>query len=725
MNNLRQYLTLISVPCLLFVSLSGCEENTQPKDGTTPPISTDRLASIHSNRTISSAITHQCRTRGGVEIASGFDANQNQLLDPDEVSQTYIACHGLDSPQEPISLSQTPASAQQCPNGGTILHAGEQTIPLCHSSNQTNFAGYLKVKAMMQGFKQWLSDIEYLPQQLGAASQQFNHAIQLQKQGGQPLIESTALLLLALKKVHELDDGNYSIHELIDLSQDQAFTSVSGTLNKTGLSILSKDMKLMTIQNTGIEITFDNALFLTSQTNHLSLNISQLQLKSDAASLHPTDISASYAPNKPTDITTNPRNFDGIVSLTLGSASSPLHIETHSHEPLNFTGLFDANIVIYPSDIPDFYNQKNNYFNIKTLHFNGKLNHQGQTTGLKASINMPNADTYRHRTPPALLAQLATSDTFEIELSASSSSGEWKDNRRHGYFTRTSYQHFLLNHQFEKIKTTLKTIEEDWDNNGIANAISYETYTTDNDGYRSQTWQHFSLKEAQRWLKNSLTAGWTESNTNGDVVAYNWYWKSNTLNNEQYIDYYVETNYGKHGLQLPEMGTSQHYSAKIIKAYVDDYSPVHSFSNHIQYNIAIEIDLDTAHSSNEQRSLSLYADRYGYSPELGSLNIGLSYNGNNFTGHLPNPIINPFESWELFDKTIPSFSFTDNQGGLIYFNDINQPCYNHSENPCPQQSANIYYQGLHYGTVYRDKNGDWIVYYNDNTEALLYDAANM
>ena len=727
MNLLRQYAARILITCLAVITFTGCDNDSKLEEKNSPPPQTspNQLHSLYSSRSISSAITHQCSTRGGVEIATGFDANQNQLLDPDEISQSYIVCHGLDAEPNHLTISQAPATPQQCPNGGTILHVGVELIPICYSSHQTSTAGYDNVKSMVRGFKHWITEIEQLPQQLNTASKQFNSAAALQRQGAKELIDSSAVIALALKTIHSLADGDYLASDLVTLNNQQGFLSISGTLKKSGLSITSDEIKLTNANNEIIVIQFDTIRLPPVQESSFDFSIFKFQAHSKNSSLYPVDISASYTSEVETRIDSIPKKLHGKISLALGSPSQPLRLITHSIDPIKFTGFLNTSLIAYPSDIPYFYNKKNNHFNIQTLQLDGELSQQGKIFSLKTSINTPNAETYRHQTPEKLLQQLSIAERYKLELSSHSSIGEWQYNTRYGYFSRNSYQHYELKSHFEQHKVTLKTIEEDWDNNGIANAVSYETYSTDIDGYRSHTWQHFNLTEAQSWLKNSLTAGWIDSNTKGEIIAYNWYWKENSLNNERYIDYYVETNYGRQGLQLPEAGKSIHYDARIIKAYVDDYTPVHSFANHMQYNIAIDIGLHDIHTSDKKTHLRFFADRYGYSPELGSLKISISYKEKSFTAHLPNPITNPFETWTPVDTSTPSFSFTDNQGGLIYFNQIDQNCYPHDESACPKLSANIYYQGLSYGTVYRDNNGDWIVYYNDNTEALLYDAPNI
>ena len=219
--------------------------------------------------------------------------------------------------------------------------------------------------------------------------------------------------------------------------------------------------------------------------------------------------------------------------------------------------------------------------------------------------------------------------------------------------------------------------------------------------------------------------------------------------------YYVENEIGGLSVEidlgdigsplLPTLGSPLSFNATVQDGWIEEDGLEQAslgFGNHAIYSayarFGIEGLQDSSGNPVADTSIAVVADRSGYGPSLGTLEVSLTVGDDSLTGHFANPSPSRFGLGEGLDEQqaesgLRYFSFSDNKGGLIRFNNLQLDDYSYCQDSywngdmyvCTdwyqqQQSATIYYDGYRQGELV-NMNGQWVVSYVDDTEALIYD----
>lgn len=402
----KSLLTLSIISLLSACGGGGAGGSEEPN----PPASVTKeegfKSSFYSTREIGS--TTQC-PNGGVEILSGIDVNENGVLD-DENTTTHVICHGTDAVSPNISVED--ASASQCPNGGKVLkvNTDELVLPLCNVNSVVatpTSEDYPAAKAMMEGFKNWITTLETLGNSAEALGDELNDKSQaledLYGHGADSAIQS-------MGKILSLMDGMVSagVDSTLDLST-RGDIDATGTLtySKTNNTMVASNVKVTMFKNNEAIVTtieMPTIVLPDSSGTRFELKMENVTATNTKASLALPIVEAILTTqNQVSDLANNEDIFatggELALSIKLGDNDKLVTIKNlpaagKEADQITFTGKLDAELVGYQLRI-DSVNEEQNYINPKTLNFAGDLSYDGKQVQVDLGFEMHNLDNYR------------------------------------------------------------------------------------------------------------------------------------------------------------------------------------------------------------------------------------------------------------------------------------------------------------------------------------------
>lgn len=713
----------------------------------------------------SAASLAECGSAGGVEIKSGFDRNENSKLDVEEEDRTYFVCNGQDgvngqngSPgqdgvpgQNGTQIQQRPATTNECPTGGTIVTVDTTDIPICNSTATATTEGLNSVKAMLSGMNTWLTNVESLELQLANSDTPENATNELRQENMNELLKAIEIVVRSAAAMDESSDATIPLATLGAPLADQLASSdneidnitLAGSVTRNGLTITATGTEVVfefagADPNLTVNVDFDHIELPANSGSSFTLSIANLSASHVNANLSNVDGSAVItAQDEQADIR-GTRNITGDydIAFTFGTEAEPILLQTTDQSAV-FEGSIYLDAVFYKLGLPN-YIDLNEQSHIGDIAFDGRFTYEGQSVTASFAYSMTNADTFRIATPEFLTNLLdvnnggivlpSTEDgSFPFTLIATDVSSEFP-------FYASAIRYNMLAAYHDAV-----VLIEDNGNTRV------EKHTPE--GWYVESRGDFTAEDDE--LENKVARA--------VLNAFDVYQDGNTWRLFQVVDlieddayFIVEaditstilTDYPN--ITLPEPGASLPYTGYITEVGVNQPLADEQirFGNTPHYEMATNIGIENISNGNggviPNASLGITASLAGFSEEKTDASITLEYDNQSFTGRFFHFIYASLgvevSSWDALP--LKGFTFTDNQGGLIQFNnpegdDAYKSCWadESSIENCVNESAyinaDIYYDGVHYGRIYNAYNGEWVAYFKlDGSEQLVFSPNN-
>jgi hypothetical protein len=424
---------------------------------------------------------------------------------------------------------------------------------------------------------------------------------------------------------------------------------------------------------------------------------------------------------------------DMTVTLALGTEQQPITLKAKAGDKeVVFAGRLGGNLVAQRT-IED----RVEPVSITNAHFNGDLSYDGQSFAVNLSLNMPqmqiiDGTPFVEKYGLSGLQEGATLDGF-LSVKAVDVSSFVKDDIR-DYFGDYTFEE-AVRYDFallsgDKRSYLIATFEGNSELSGkrysVHRAYPYYSGATDDEFYYDSAFYDLNDLEG---IKESLV-------DKASHELFDWSWQQVQGSTDFFIGLNLDTNRYTDGFMelegmlylsagLPNAGESKTYALEVEDIDIYDQRP--SYENHNRYTARAEVALanfkDVEGNPLANVSLAIQAERNGYLTASGNLSFALTYGEQTFVANFsyPDELVR-----DNYSVNIPRrFEFSDNQGGVIVFNDMDYSTshygYNHSGVVLPHR-AKLYYHGIEYGYITQDWQGNWLVGYRDETEDLIYRA---
>lgn len=774
----KQSLLASSISIALTACGGGATEET-PKDNdpssNNPTQSQDTKAysSVFSTRSSSSAVTQQCGTAGGHEINSGFDQNDNKVLDTNEIDKTFIVCNGQQGLQgtsgqngqdgapgqngqsgqdTSISTTALDGSGTECAGvGGTKLMVNGTPHLMCNADPAIAPAkDFVKARAMVNGMSAWIANLENLDDQVASLEEQAKKVADLYGQGVNDdgvdkTVEAITVLAGAMALMIDDTDGTQALQDVIN-GQDIAdmVVSTTGSLTKTGNVIsISDDLSVTMLAENGetgvvgsVSVAIDMGDVTLPATSGTSFNVSldNVVADSDKAAVSAATISVSVTTGNnitfsAPDVELPEQDSGGFsASLQIGTDTSPANLTTkvtnNDVSAISFDGQLAVNVIAEKKGFGEF---KQLELTSGDVMFIGKLAYDGKSVEVDLGLDVTKRSMFNYDDFNDMLGDLETGNVL------------------------TDLMTITLDNEYDNGSGVSRNY--DVEIGGETYSFSLDDYGTSVDYYVDGGYGTASTVEGA--IRSSIEIitgdGYYDASSNkvwSEVTLYkNEYFGDRTGSVD--IDGAFDLSKG-----LPT-SVDQSLSYDMVDIEDVNYNTEGlrpSFESHSRYTLTAGLKLagipDGQGGVLPAVKLEMEAERWGGLGRSGELSFTLAYGGEQFIAryehrdmfYTPSSNYNETQNSELYRGNPLKFSFMDNKGGVIVMDDFAPihssstqtlvDCYLYDDYPDTVESAcalgtrkfQIKYNGLDHGYIYGNYyTGDWIATYYDGVEESVYE----
>lgn len=685
---------------------------------------------------------------GGQLIESGFDLNDNKLLDANEVSFSQEICNGAESSLT-IRTETLEGNTAECAGvgGSKLLISGLDPILLCNNDGTPR--DYAKAETLVKGLGTWMSSLETYGQSAAQSVElQTNQLSSLVTSAG--VERSTIALVTALQALATAYDqaiaGGATTFEVATLlpASERAYevTGVSGNvgvdLQTNTLTLTGFSADVAVVESTGpvtesITVSADSISFPAQSGSQFSLSLANVLAQAGTGKMTVPKLEAVLTTANTVDLD-SPDQVPGLLKMQLdfGTVEQPVRIETlgtDGGKEIVFTGALALSL---EGEEKGYQIAPYMALNNASFAFNGELSFDNQTLAVNLGLDVPKLYQLDPFPNEEILSDLKVGDTLSNWITVEAIDGT-------NYQSSLPFEPEQVN-ELKLYKFTSKTSYVRYKAIAVyPTAIKvYDVYPSfDGSGYNFNGYGglYASIKDA-------------EIAAIRDAIGL---WSLIDLNTPSYLQVSLTDSTGNPSVRLmgsldvslglPEVGVPKGYSFKVNSLdSVNSGYPMTNFDNHSQYTAIAGIKLGAIQDVNgntlPDAELKVKAERSGYAYQYrGGVSFSLIYDGANFTARYNHSDLlssmvsgsyNQYDNDPLRDAPV-DFSFTDNAGGLVKLELNDNSNYN-----CQYQTYSgpreiscllgayyfrIYYNGVDHGYMYQDyMKGDWIAVFGDKDE---------